>query len=273
MKINTSLLFCLFLLWVLPSCKKDDAVTDLPDAAIDCMYAEDAFTDVFSICRDVELNPGAFSGIASTAGVTVSYDTLNPSDPDTIVVDFGTTSIPCTDSRFRRGKIILTTSGNYTDSLHRTIVAFDHFYYGNDFVNGNDTIWNHGIDTLTGTHLFKTITKAYLLINGSSAIYWTSYKDIHIVAGDSTATMNDDVYSVNGDANGTQYSNGNPFYGHITNTLVKNQNTGCNRYFNSGLLAVQPLNHTAIQLFLGYGSCDSIATAVIGGETTTVGLH
>lgn len=270
MKEHFKILILLIGLVSWSACEKDDSPSGSPEPAVDYMYSNDVFTDAFSIAREAQERPGAFSGLISSSGVTVHYDTVNHLDTDTITVDFGNTSIGCTDGRLRRGKIIINALGNALDSLHKSVITFSNYYVGNDFVGGNDTIVYMGHDTTSGNMTYKHQIRARILLNSTGPVYSTTDQMIWITGGSATPNQNDDVLSVSGSGYGTQHSDGSPFMVSITGNLVKKQNTGCNRYFNAGTFTLNMVNQAiSMQGNIGSGACDSSMVVTLDGVNST----
>src|SRR5277367_6245082 len=119
MKIKKNIfhIFFLSIIILIGSCKKDAATsTDDTTPALDCANTENFFCDAKNIVDEAGFKSGTFNGILSDTSIVVQYDTLNHTNADTIIINFGVNNITCQDGRARKGKITTIYSGHYSDT-------------------------------------------------------------------------------------------------------------------------------------------------------------
>ncbi|NNF02223.1 MAG: hypothetical protein HKN22_06025 [Bacteroidia bacterium] len=107
-------------------------------------------------------------------------------------------------------------------------------------------------------------------------ISWNTELIIERIEGDNTATIWDDVYSLEGSSNGTNSYGTN--YNVVTEVpLVKINETDCLRNFVSGVVVLNDSNNNEIRLDydpIGGGQCDKTAELTINdGEPFIINLR
>ena len=89
------------------------------------------------------IRDGGFDGLIIKLGKSFSH--LSLFSEDTIIADFGD-GYPddCLSyGKERRGKIIITYTGKYMDSLSVITTTFDHYYINNNWIQGERTVTNN----------------------------------------------------------------------------------------------------------------------------------
>lgn len=266
------------LLLAFASCRKDKEEDTDTTSSRDNAFAEATYQDVANITEEAA-KTGTLSNyrISGTEGLlsacaTVTHDSINNSNPDTITVDFGTVNCTGSDGRNRRGKIIISYSGRYRDSLTTINITFDNYFVNDNQVLGTKTIVNNGHNA--AGHLVYTITvngEIRLASNGGT-ITWTANKVREWTSGENTLVWADDIYSITGSATGTGAS-GNQFSANITSPLIRNMAVGCRRHFVKGTVELTPANKPMRVIDYGNGTCDDVATVTINGNVYTVQLR
>ena len=260
--------FSFFLLIVLAfnniSCKKDKSDKDQL-AAQNNSDAENVFSDVFKqvdiVAKDTTL--GVSTGTLITDCATVTISPIGSTYPKTITIDYGTTNCEGTDNRFRRGKIIATTTGKYRDSLTTITVSFDNYYFMDNKVFGTKTIINKGHNNLG--HLFYTVNVENAgVITENGTITWSSTRTREWIAGENTLyNYFDDVYSITGSGSGIT-TDGNSFI--VTITKALRAELTC-KWITSGTFEITPQGLSTRIIDFGDGTCDRNATVMINSET------
>ncbi len=268
---------------VFSSCKKDkknepeEKDTDT-SAAADQAFASSSVNDMTSIADEAgttytvsSFKVASPDGMLATSCATLTIDTVS-SATRTITVNFGTTNCPCNDGRNRRGSLVITFTGHYRDSgMVKTVTPVN--YFVDDYqITGTKTITNKGHNA--AHHLVYEVSANLQIIkpNGGGTIVWNSTRQREWTAGESTPQWNDDMYSITGNASGTN-ANGNTFTSVITTTLVRNMALGCRRHFVSGVIDHTPAGKPTRTLNYGNGACDDLATVTINGITYNIVLH
>jgi multimeric flavodoxin WrbA len=257
---------CLFL----ASCGKADRDEDTTiNETKDNNIAEIAFKDLANIMEEAASTSNALraaDGILSCA--TITYDTL--SSPMTLMIDFGTSNCLGSDGRNRRGVIYCTFTGKYRDSS-TVIVITPQNYFLNDYkIEGTKTITNNGRD-IYGILNYSVVIQNGVITEPGSAwnITYNSTRNRAWIEGDTSVTINDDVYLITGTANGVG-RNGNTFDVTITTALRIQLNCA---YIVSGNMTVQPANLAPRYVDFGTGTCDNAATVTVNGYTFSLTLQ
>jgi hypothetical protein len=263
---------------LLTGCKKDQEEDSDTSASSENAFAEATYQDVANIADEASRSSslsnyrnGNPDGLLSSCA-TITRDTLNSSNVDTITVDFGTTNCTCADGRNRRGKIIISYNGQYRDSLTTINIGFDNYFVNDNQVLGTKTIVNQGHNAAGHLVYNITVNGQIILANGNGTISWTANKVREWITGESTQAWSDDIYSITGSGNGTG-ANGNSFTAVITSPLIRNMALGCRRHFVQGTMELTPSNKPMRLIDFGTGACDDIATVTINNNTYTIHLR
>lgn len=260
-------------------CKKEkteEADSDTTSSN-DNALMESTFNDVSNISD--EANQGSVSSYKTEGGngilsacATITRDTANSADPDTLRIDFGPTNCLCADERNRRGKIIIIHTGRYRDSATTWTTTFEDYYVNDNHVMGTRTGRNNGHNT--AGHLSWTIdvNGSIELANGGGTITWTSTRTREWTEGESTPKREDDKFSVTGSASGTG-ANGGSYTMNITDPLVRDMSLGCRRHFTKGKFDLTPAGKLTRTIDFGDGTCDNKATVTIDGKTYEITLR
>lgn len=262
-------------------CRKKDEVKDTDTSgAEDNSLADKSFEDMGQISNEAASGSVSSYRLSGYDGVlshctTLTFDTLNSNDADSITVDFGSTNCLCHDGRYRRGKLYITyTAGKkYWDSLAvitiKTAPANNYFVNDNQ-VTGTKTVTNKGH---IGGHMTWHIEVSGQIIkaNNQGTITWTSIRDREWLQGEGTPQWSDDEYGVTGTAEGTS-ANGTQFSVTITSQLIRKMS--CPKHFVSGTLDFTPGSKPVRHVDFGYspspnppGSCDSWISITINSTT------
>jgi len=262
----------------LSSCKKDKQETDSDTtSAQDQALASGVENDMTSIADEAGRNHTVTSFKTEettailSACATLSFDTLNASNPDTITVNFGNSNCLCNDGRYRRGQLLISYTGKYKDSLTVITVTPQNYFVNDNQIAGTKTITNQGHNAQG--HLVYNISTAITITkaNGGGTITWQCTRQREWTAGESTLTLNDDMYSITGSASGTT-SGGLGFTSIITSPLIRNMAIGCRANFTAGVIDHTPSGKYTRTINYGNGACDNIATVTINGNTFTITL-
>lgn len=263
---------------VLTGCRKKEDEDNDTTGSSDNALAERTYSDVQNISDEAsEANSlssykvGAGDGLLSTCA-TVTRDTVTI--PHLITIDFGTSNCPCSDGRNRRGKILVSYSGKYKDSLSTHTITFSNYFVNDNGVSGTKTVTNMGHIAAGGNLQWNvSVTGSIVLANGGGTISWSSNRVRVMTAGESTSGIlgwSDDVYSITGSASGTS-AKGNAFTANITSALIKKMNC---RHIVQGTFDFNPGNGKPIRTVdYGNGVCDDVATVTINGKTYTIQLR
>ena len=142
-----------FMTAILYSCKDADVLNpnDLTStqSCQDHLIAESIFNDVGYIVKEALQNAGE-----SKSYPKYNLINFNPSDIDTLIIDFGNTN-HLHNGKLRKEIINITFTGKYSDYLSVITTTFDNYYVNNNLVQGERILTNHGeTDTINGTMRF-----------------------------------------------------------------------------------------------------------------------
>jgi len=209
-------------------------------------------------------------GLLSASCATVTVDS-SAAPARTITVNFGTSNCLCNDGRYRRGAIVYSFTGKYRDSLTVITVTPQNYFVNDNQVTGTKSITNNGHNA--ANHLVYQITANMQIIKagGAGTITWQANRTREWMAGESTLTWSDDIYSITGTASGSNAA-GNTFSSVITTPLVRNMAIGCRKHFVSGVLEHTPSGKPTRYIDFGNGACDDIAVVTINGVAYIVTL-
>jgi hypothetical protein len=264
---------------LLTGCKKDEEDNDT-SASSDNAFAEATYNDITNICEEAGITgtlsnyrtgPAATDGIL-TSCATITFDTVNSLDQDTIHINFGATNCTGNDGRNRRGEILVYYSGAFRDSNSTHTVTFNNYFVNDNQVLGTKTVTNLGHNTAGNLVYDIDVNGQIHLANNAGTITWTSQRQREWTQGESTLIWSDDVYSITGSASGTG-SSGNTFTANITSPLIRNMALGCRRHFVQGTFDLTPANRPARTVDFGTGTCDDVATVTINNHTYTIHLR
>lgn len=193
----------------------------------------------------------------------------------TVTIDFGTSNCLCSDGKNRRGAIIIEFSGQgtliqaYNDSLsaNKHTITFYQYHVNDAHVEGTHTIINNGH---INNHLKYSIEVAGGKItkpNGGGVVTWQSSRTREWIEGEGTPAFDDDVFLINGTANGIQ-ANGISFTETASNLKIA---IGC-PYIKSGIFQYTPSGKPVRSIDFGNGACDANATVTINGKVFNIVL-
>ena len=248
------------------------------------------FDDAMGLNNDV-----GNSGSGIFYGRTGNVDTLMPGVPrcftvTTIhlsntffpvkyIIDFGTTGCTGPDGHTRRGKITIL----YTDALiipgAVATTTFDGFFIDDIKVEGTHKITNtsSSVNTQPISRQFKIdVIDARLTKPNGNYTSWSSHKLVTQIEGILTRDPRDDVFKINGNAEG-RIKRGNLLVGwqsEITEPLIRR--ITC-RWIVKGRIRTRKLNNSTNSpwvaiLDFGNGNCDNQATIVINGVSHQITL-
>ena len=243
------------------------SLTDVDDNggyASDASRIELANNDVIDIADEAgTLYNAAYIATPSGLGlssVTVGTDTI--SSPHTLIIRFGNSDLVCLDGRKRRGTIIVSYDGIYSDQKKVHTITFDHY-----FLNGNEltgTIQTIRVDTtITGNWYYNVVVNDSMNMSQdpllSQYVVWTGNLVRKWVTGYASNDRNDDIFSISGAATLTR-PNAHSFSFGISTPLQFA--IGCD-FAESGVANVTGYNGARILNF-GTGNCDANAQLNIG---------
>ncbi|HMU45266.1 MAG TPA: hypothetical protein PKC72_02810 [Chitinophagaceae bacterium] len=209
--------------------------------------------------------------------VTIEHPNGTPF-PVRITIDFGNTGCPGPDGHVRRGKVITEYTARLIVPGAVAVTTFDGFYIDDIKVEGTHKITNiSSANTTPLARKFKVeVIEGKLTKPNGNYIKWNSTKFITQVEGLVTATPLDDIFKIEGSANG-QALRGNllvAWQSTITEPLIKRFTC---RWIVRGRIRTVRVNTSnnspwVAILDFGNGICDNQATLAINGVTHQITL-
>lgn len=256
---TTALLF-IVCMSIFASCVKERDYDTL--AAEDATFALWVYDDAINIANEAAtLTTGSNLNLYKTTG----YCATVINNPGQIIVDFDTTNCLCNDGRYRRGKIMIDYTGQYKDSNETRTITFEDYYVNDNKINGTEVITGMGTNTLTGNTYFDVAVNGSIdVLDTLGALTYTANLNREWTSGSSTIQWSDDVYALSGSGNGVNIY-GNNYAFRTFEPIIKPTSITC-RFFNQGILEVQPQGRTFRSIDYGAGQCDDQATVTIDSK-------
>lgn len=274
---TSRLLSCVALagsLLTLAACDKtnDPQTTDFTASAEDQSVAEDenaAMGDLVEAASPADItvagSPAAESAdLVRLAGscFTRTFDAATR----TLTLDFGPVNCIGPNGVARRGKIVAVFAGPYRQAGSTVTVTLVDYYRNDNRHTGTRTIthlgggsWSLNVQDASVTTPLGTHT-------------WASQRQYTRTAGAATRTVLDDIYSVTGQASGTN-RRGVAYTATIEQPLIKKFELGCARTFVAGTVSIT--NSKEKSMLLNYDptntqACDNLASLTINGKTKVI---
>ena len=223
----------------------------------DILFAESIFNDAGIIIEEGLTDNGQKIGCAN-----YTLFNTNSSDIDTLIVDFGANNC-LHNGKIRRGKLFITYSGKYRDSLSVINTTFDNYYVNNNLIQGERIITNQGRND-NGNMFFAILINNASINTANGTINWESNREREWISGSSTYDFYDDKYKVTGLVNGIS-ENGNSFSVTITNPLTVDLGCLPSCITKSGTIEISSNGYSDIIVDYGNSNCD--CEVLINGNT------
>ena len=140
---------------------------------------------------------------------------------DTMEIIFEQENADClTYGKLRRGKIIITFTGKYRDSLSVITTTFDQYYVNNMWIQGTMIVINNGVNESGNMTFSIEVKNAKIIEVGGKTINWEAMRNKEWISGYNTfENHDDDKYLISGFANGNN-TIGQEFEVNITKDLL-----------------------------------------------------
>jgi hypothetical protein len=261
------------------SCNQKDDIDSDTNAAKNENSVEKYYIELNDIADQVA-KTGSASGfkvtedqgtlLSSCAVITIDTSSaVSATNPDTIIVDFGTGCIG-SDGRSRSGKIIISTTGRYFDQGTVVTITPQNYFVNGNGVSGSRVVTNTGNNSSGQPTFTVQVSGTVTLANNGGTITWSASRIRTWIAGyDTPLLFADDEISVTGSSNGTNASGGN-WSTIITSPLVHKRSC---REIVSGSKTVTPASRPARIVDYGNGTCDNTVNVTINGNTYTITIN
>jgi hypothetical protein len=256
-------------------CKKDDNKEDqTKETSVDqgLVLAERTFNDIGNFTSSAfsegkgKLKSGETTLLQGANCLVITFDLT--SSPYKMVLDFGNTNCLCIDGIYRRGKIVVSYTASYGDSLASLNTTFDNFFVNDNQISGTRILTYKGHNQTGHPNWDVTIDGSIVLASGEGTITYQSSHNSEMIEGELTPALSDNVFSITGSANGTSIT-GQAFSSVITTPLISKMTCG---HFVSGVVEITPAAQPMRILNYGTGECDNKATVTVSGITFEITL-
>lgn len=265
--------FILASLLAIAACKKEEETTESVNSDAELITATDnnrgetESNTIFTMSKGgLDRRLGAKTNGTDTFDVpSCAIETLDTlSNPKKYIIDFGQAGCQCFDGKTRKGRLILTWTGNPWDSLsYRQIIA-DSFFINNVRWSYQHRETNLGRKPPMGHPVMRVEVLDCKIYGADGVVDFKSDRTQELVRGHESPTIfSDDEFMVKGATNGTD-RNGNVFTTIITQPLKFRPDC---RYFSSGKMELRRNGSEVRTLDYGSGSCDNQATMIIQGKS------
>ena len=187
-------------------------------------------------------------------------------DTRTLTIDFGPTNCLCPDGKYRRGKIVVQFTGPNPVRHEGAVVTRVNY-----FVNDNQHTAIRTFAALPNGSFSLVVTNGGIIFaNNGGTSTWTANRTYVRTQGYGTPQVSDDVYTVSGQAQGTN-RRGVSYMALISTPLTKRGD--CPKHYVAGIVTITNSQNKTLVLDYGNGSCDNVATVTVNGRTKTITLH
>jgi hypothetical protein len=250
---------------LLYSCKDEDVVNpndlESTQASHDHLTAENIFNEVDYIVKEGLQNNGQNKSCPS-------YNLINnnPSDIDTLVINFGNDNECIHYGKIRSGKIVVTYTGSYIDSGSVITSNFDNYYINYNLIQGEIILVNQGLNNVGNICFTVDINNASIVNYDGSSIDWQSNRMRQWVNGKNTYDLSDDKYKITGKASGNGL-NGRDFAISIVDTLHADLSCFPSCIITSGTAKVMPISYDNRTINYGDYLCNCDINVIINGTS------
>ena len=257
-------------IFLLYSCKDENVIRNLDlkstQSCNDYILAQTTFNTIGTIVQDAMSY--RIQGQNYPNYQIINSDTTNL---DTLIVNFGTSNY-LHNTSLLRGKINITYTGAYRDSLSVVTITLDNFYLNNNLIQGTQILQNFGKNNQGNTVINVAINDASInTINGT--IDFNSNYLMEWIEGYSTYNdITDDSYIISGESFGNNL-NGNDFNSNIISPLHYSLKCYPNCLIASGEVEVNPVGYSNRIINFGDSLCDCNVNILIDNETYPITIY
>ena len=256
------------LVFLVASCKKEENAINTTTQQV----SEDV-SELETLVQDAEDEAEVMvelrSGSPSNECPTVTMSNTAGSFPNDITVDFGTEGCVGADGRVRKGKVLITISDNLTNEGAVRTVTLEDYYVNDIHLEGMRTLTNTGLNDDGNPTFSRVVTDGAVTFTDGSNATWAGTHTIEQVGGAATLTVLDNIFEINGNANGVNRQ-GKAWTSEITEPLTRR--VPC-RFVVSGIRSITVDGHTATLDYgfgLGAGDCDRQALLTLPNGDTRI---
>jgi hypothetical protein len=237
-------------------------------------FADDSYNDAKSI-SDEAAKTGSVSGfrIGEASGILTQCATVTfAADSGSFTVDFGAVNCQGNDGRFRRGKILVTTTGRYRDPGTVITITFDQYFVNDHQVLGTKTITNNGLNANSQLTYHVVLVGGQVILPNNGGTFTHDFDRTRTwIAGESTPAWNDDEYEIFGTGSGSKVT-GDAWTSSVAMATPLHKMIGC-KHPVSGIMVRNVVGKPTRTLDFGNGTCDDQATLTVGNRTRVITLR
>ncbi|MFZ6009377.1 MAG: hypothetical protein ACOYXT_03445 [Bacteroidota bacterium] len=256
------------------SCDRDENLqpgTEVEEeqALEESSVAEDAADDALEMSYQGEVQLASAGGRVASDCPVITHDKVNKK----IIIDFGD-GCQGPGGRTRRGKIIVTYSGEPGDSIANRIITFENYFVNNKGITGTIELRDISVNpagNLVCTRRLIDLTVTFpdgrtIVYNGSRTREWLSGR------GDDDPTNN--IYRITGELTGVS-STGRSFTHKIIEPIIADWSCAASGNFArvAGMVELTKLKGYDVRkriIHYGDGVCDNVITVITFRRTYTV---
>lgn len=202
----------------------------------------------------------------SPCNVIVTVDTL--SSQKDITIDWGNSNCDCKDGKQRRGKIITTFTGKYSDPGTIIKHTTQDYYVNDNKIVGTRTVTNLGLNSANKMHFSVVVNGGVTMKNGDVYTYNSARNRVWSKGMETKLNVLDDEYEVSGVT--TASSSGfNGYTSKIDPATPLVFRVGC-PYIVKGKMEFTPTGKAMRLIDFGDGTCDKTLTVTVNGKTYTI---
>ncbi len=254
-RFNLLVIIALFIFGCQNSDRDQDTSTN---SSTDYAMGQSMVYDAFKLVHQAAMSSKGISvvNLADTVSLfgcdTIIVDTL--SNPMSITIQFNGN---CTgNGKVRTGSIMATFSGKYDVLGCLVNISFNNYGYSNYLISGTISYSYNGLNGTSPSYAYNP--NKVIISDSTKSIEWSGNQSISIDAGELTAGVTDDSYTISGTASGVTYA-GNEFSATIGAYLTL---LGSCNWVSAGKVTVSPENKNPRVLDFGAG-CDNKAIVKI----------
>jgi len=236
--------------------------------------AENETDEVLEMANQVEssLAPGSTGGRSSEWNYPCATVTNNQS-AKTITIDFGSGCVG-PYGRQRKGKMIITYSGQLNDGTSNRVITFDNYEVNNRQVQGTIELRNISVATDGTIQSTKKLTDLKVTFPNGDSVTYNGERTRKWIEGMRDGDTSNNVFEITGEVQAVS-TNGRTFTHAITQPIISDWScrTAGNFARVSGVVEVERLNGFISRkrtVDYGTGVCDNVITVTVGQRTVQV---
>lgn len=250
------------------ACKETefDLASDIASST-DYVAAEMSFNDVGAVVNNIGIDEeGVGKGSSAASCATVTVSTTSGTFPRVMTIDYGNGCVGA-DGRNRTGQLIVTyTSPWLSDTCQVSVLLVNYTIDG--VLTEGEVIMQKTKSSVGKIEIVSNINGGKIHLP-EGVVEYESVKTTEWLEGGLTATIEDDVVKVYGNANGVS-SDGVAYASIIVQPLYRD--FSCD-YISEGIVDLTPSGGLTRSTNFGDMTCDNIAVVSMGAISVEITLH